>query len=193
MPGRRDEPPDRGCAPHFHARLILRNRTADRYSGTKWYPVGVGGGISLARELPRFTGRTEHTLDDKGRLVVPARLRERLGGNFILTVAQPDPCLALYPAATWEAFCERLDAAPVKDDRYRRFVRHLFAHTEEAACDAQGRLVVPAALRGYAGIEREVVSIGTLTRIELWAHERLGVLRPSDDEAAAFAVEHGLY
>jgi len=143
--------------------------------------------------VPRFTGRAEHALDDKGRLVVPARFRERLGAGFILTIAQPDPCLALYPLTTWEAICERLDAAPRKDERFRRSVRYLFAHTEEVTCDAQGRLSIPPALRAYAGIEKDAVSIGSLTRVEVWAKERLGKLTPSDDEAAAFATELGLY
>ena len=143
--------------------------------------------------MPRFTGRAEHALDDKGRLVVPARFRERLGAGFILTIAQPDPCLALYPLTTWEAICERLDAAPRKDERFRRSVRYLFAHTEEVTCDAQGRLSIPPALRAYAGIEKDAVSIGSLTRVEVWAKERLGKLTPSDDEAAAFATELGLY
>ncbi len=124
---------------------------------------------------------------------MPARFRERLGAGFIVTIAQPDACLALYPQTTWEAFCERLDAAPLKDERYRRFVRHLFAHTEEVTCDAQGRLLIPASLRAYAGIEREAVSIGSLTRIEIWAKERLGAMTPSADEAAAFTTELGLY
>ncbi|MGH7728998.1 MAG: division/cell wall cluster transcriptional repressor MraZ [Vulcanimicrobiaceae bacterium] len=148
---------------------------------------------SLARDVPRFTGRVEHALDDKGRLVVPARYRERLGAGFILTIAEPDPCLALYPQSTWEAICARLDAAPRKDERFRRFVRHLFAHSDEVTCDAQGRLLVPPALRAYAGIEREAVSLGSLTRVEIWARERLDATVPSHDEAAAFADELGLY
>lgn len=150
-------------------------------------------GYSLGRDVPRFSGQAEHALDDKGRLVVPARFRERLGAGFILTIAQPDPCLALYPLTTWEAICERLDAAPRKDERFRRSVRYLFAHTEEVTCDAQGRLSIPPALRAYAGIEKDAVSIGSLTRVEVWAKERLGKLTPSDDEAAAFATELGLY
>ena len=110
-----------------------------------------------------------------------------------MTIAQPDPCLALYPVAAWDRVCERLEAAPVKDQRYRRFMRHLFAHTEEVGCDGQGRLLIPPALRAYAGIKRECVSIGSLTRVEIWGKERLGVLAPSDDEAALFATELGLY
>ena len=155
--------------------------------------MGRSGGVSLAREVVRFTGRAEGALDDKGRLVVPARFRERLGAKFIVTIAQPDPCLALYPQATWDAFCERLEAAPVKDESYRRFVRHLFANTDEASCDAQGRVLLPAALRAYAAIERDVVSIGSLTRVEVWSKERLGTVAPSEAEAASFTTELGLY
>ncbi len=123
-------------------------------------------------DRPLFTGSVEHGLDDKGRLVVPARFRERLGAGFFLTIAEPDPCLALYPASTWSDVCARLEAAPVKDARFRAFVRHLFAHTEELSTDANGRLVIPATLRAYAGIEKDVVSIGSLTRVEIWAKDR---------------------
>ena len=142
---------------------------------------------------PRFTGSAEHALDDKGRLVIPARFRERLGSGFFLTIARPDPCLALYPASTWADVCARLEAAPTKDDRFRRFVRHLFAHTEEATCDAQGRLVIPANLRAFAGMHRDVVSLGSLTRVELWAKERLDEQALPDGEVAALATELGLY
>ena len=111
----------------------------------------------------------------------------------MLTIAQPDPCLAMYPSETWAAVCRRIEAAPVKDASYRRFVRHLFAHTEEVACDAQGRLVIPPALRAYAKIEREVVSIGSLTRVELWAKEQLGDITPEAAAVERFATELGLF
>ncbi|MGA8533952.1 MAG: division/cell wall cluster transcriptional repressor MraZ [Candidatus Tumulicola sp.] len=143
-------------------------------------------------ELPRFAGSEQHALDDKGRLIVPARFRERLGPGFVLTIAHPDPCLALYPTATWIEFCGRLEAVPRKDDRYRRFVRYLFAHTEEVACDSQGRVVVPGLLRSYAGIERQVVSVGLLTRVEIWARERYAFQTPPEGEVADFMADLGL-
>jgi MraZ protein len=143
--------------------------------------------------MPRFTGSVEHALDDKGRLVVPSRFRERLGSGFILTIAPPDGCLALYPAGTWEAICERLQAAPLKDERYRRFVRHLFAHTDEVSCDPQGRLLVPPALRTYGGIVRDCVTLGAFTRVEIWAKDRLGTIASDENEAADFTRELGLY
>lgn len=144
-------------------------------------------------ELPRFTGSVEHALDDKGRLIVPARFRERLGAGFFITIAQPEPCLALYPTVTWAELCIRLEEAPRKDVRYRRIVRHLFAHTEEVACDAQGRLLIPGALRGFASIDREVISIGALTRVEIWAKERYAAYAAPEGEVADFMAELGLF
>ena len=147
----------------------------------------------MAAERPLFTGSVEHSLDDKGRLVVPARFRERLGAGFFVTIAEPDPCLALYPATAWEEFCAKLEAAPVKDARYRAFVRHLFAHTEELSCDNQGRLVLPAALRTWAHIEKDVTSIGSLTRVEVWAKDRYQKTRAEVESLADYRSELGLY
>lgn len=144
-------------------------------------------------ELPRFTGSVEHALDEKSRLIVPARFRERLGAGFVMTIAQPDPCLALYPSVTWAEYCTRLEEAPRKDERFRRFVRYLFAHTEEVACDSQGRLVIPASLRAYAGISRDVVSVGSLTRVEVWAKERYSEHALPMDEVGDFMADLGLY
>ncbi len=147
----------------------------------------------MAADRPLFTGSVEHSLDDKGRLVVPARFRERLGAGFFVTIAEPDPCLALYPATAWAEFCARLEAAPVKDARYRAFVRHLFAHTEELSCDNQGRLVLPAALRAWAKIEKDVTSIGSLTRVEVWAKERYDETVADATQLDDFRTELGLY
>ncbi len=147
----------------------------------------------MQADLPRFTGSVEHALDEKGRLIVPARFRERLGAGFFLSIAPPDPCLVLYPAATWAGICARLEAMPRKDVTFSRLVRQLFANTEEVACDAQGRLVIPAHLRTYAGIEREVTSIGTLTRVEVWAKDRLAQLAVPEGEVAEFMADLGLY
>ena len=149
----------------------------------------------MQADLPRFAGSEQHALDDKGRLIVPARFRDRLGDRFVLTIAHPDPALAMYPTSTWIEFCRRLEAVPRREDRekYRRFLRYIFAHTEEVACDNQGRVVVPALLRSYAGIERQVVSVGLLTRIEIWAKERYAVESVAEGEVADFLADLGLY
>ena len=147
----------------------------------------------MAADRPLFTGSVEHSLDDKGRLVVPARFRERLGSGFFVTIAEPDQCLALYPAATWNEFCARLEAAPVKDARYRSFVRHLFAHTEELSCDNQGRLVLPPVLRAWANIHKDVTSIGSLTRVEVWAKDRYATVAAGAGDTSDLRSELGLY
>ncbi len=146
----------------------------------------------MATEFPRFTGSFELRLDDKGRLVVPARVRERLGGTFVITIAPPDSCLVIYPQGAWDAFCARLEAAPRKDEQYRRFVRKLFGSTEEAATDGQGRLLIPPALRKIAGIEREVVLVGSLTRVEVWSAEAYQQ-QPDVENVADLMTELGLY
>jgi len=146
----------------------------------------------LHAELPRFAGSEQHALDHKGRIIVPARFRERLGPQFVLTIAHPDLCLALYPMATWVEYCGRVESVPTKDERYRGYVRYIFAHTEEVACDSQGRMVVPALLRSYAGIERLVVSVGLLTRVEIWARERYNFETPPEGDVPGFIAELGL-
>lgn len=143
--------------------------------------------------FPKFSGQFEHSLDDKGRLTIPARLRARLGDHFVLTIAPPEPCLVMYPEATWSEFCARLEAAPRKDERYRAFVRHLFAHTEEISLDAQGRLLLPAALRDMAAIRRDAVLVGTLTRVEIWPKEGWRTASTAPDKMGDLMTELGLY
>ncbi|HEV2878059.1 MAG TPA: division/cell wall cluster transcriptional repressor MraZ [Candidatus Eremiobacteraceae bacterium] len=143
--------------------------------------------------FPKFTGQYEHSLDDKGRLTIPARLRARLGDHFVLTIAPPEPCLVMYPEATWSEFCAKLEAAPRKDAQYRAFVRHLFAHTEEISLDSQGRLLLPAALREMADIKRDAVLVGTLTRVEIWPAEGWRGVNAPPDHMADLMTELGLY
>ena len=143
--------------------------------------------------LPKFTGQFEHSLDDKGRLTIPARFRARLNDHFVLTIAPPDPCLALYPEMAWSDFCAKLEAAPRKDEQYRSFVRHLFAHTEEVTLDGQGRLLIPPPLREYAELERDAVLVGALTRVELWAAARWIKASAAPDRMADLMTELGLY
>jgi MraZ protein len=144
----------------------------------------------------RFVGRSEHSLDEKGRLVVPSRFRDRLGQRFYVTIGIPEGYLSLYPEDAWEdEVGKRLDAAPLTDETYERnenFLRYVMQHTEEASLDGQGRFVIPPALRAFAAIERDVVAIGYNRRIELWAKDRLGDVAPTPAEARATKIAIGL-
>lgn len=143
-------------------------------------------------DRPLFTGLVEHSLDDKGRLVVPSRFRALLGSSFFLTILHPDGCLALYPAAQFQKLCSKLEDAAVRDDRFRTFQRYLFAHTDEASCDEQGRIMIPPTLRSWADVKKNVVSIGAMSRVEVWAKERYDRHIAERGELGDFTSELGL-
>jgi len=117
-----------------------------------------------------FLGEYQHSIDEKGRIIMPARFREQLGVTFIITRGL-DGCLFVYPAAEWEKLSQEVQSLPLAKKDARAFSRMLFSGAVEAECDKQGRVSIPANLREYAGIERDVVSIGVSSRIEIWAAE----------------------
>jgi MraZ protein len=123
-----------------------------------------------------FLGTYEHSLDDKGRLAIPSRIREvlnekQLPERFIVTQGL-DACLFGYPLDEWKNFEEKIISRPMNksDDRY--FVRRLFAGAVDCPLDKQGRIQLPSSLRQYAGLEREAVIVGVSNRIEIWSPEQ---------------------
>jgi MraZ protein len=115
-----------------------------------------------------FTGEYRHTVDDKGRLAVPARFRPDLAQGAQVS-KWIDGCAALFPRADWDELAEKLAALPVSNEGSRSFQRFLFGAAFEIGLDRQGRFVLPAALRTYAGIETDVVVIGARNHLEFWA------------------------
>lgn len=117
-----------------------------------------------------FMGEYRHTLDEKGRLFIPARFREELGPAFIVTRGL-DNCLFLFPPTAWKLVEERLAALPVNKAASRAFTRMLFSGASECQPDRQGRVLIPPALRAYAGLEdeREAVVVGVSQRVEVWS------------------------
>ena len=118
-----------------------------------------------------FMGEYNHTIDAKGRLIIPAKFRETLGEEFILTKGL-DGCLSIYPMDEWESFEEKLKALPLTDKNARAFLRFFVAGATSCELDRQGRILVPSTLREFAGLEKEVVLTGSLTRIEIWSKEK---------------------
>jgi MraZ protein len=117
-----------------------------------------------------FFGRYDHSLDAKGRLILPSRLRTRLGTRFFLT-AHLEDCLALWPLETFQAEVESRESAAV-DTLTRNAAREWFANVAEVEQDTQGRVLIPAELREYAALEREVIVIGVHNHVELWSPDR---------------------
>ena len=118
-----------------------------------------------------FMGEYNHTIDAKGRLIIPAKFREALGEEFILTKGL-DGCLSIYPMDEWKSFEEKLKALPLTDKNARAFLRFFVAGATSCELDRQGRILVPSTLREFAGLEKEVVLTGSLTRIEIWSKEK---------------------
>lgn len=112
-----------------------------------------------------MTGTYEHSIDAKGRLFIPAKLREELGVTFYLAMGV-DECLAIYPQETWNRFTEKFASLPMSQSAA---MRPLFANASKCELDSQGRIVVPAKLRKYAGLEKDTVIIGVNDRAEIWS------------------------
>ncbi len=117
-----------------------------------------------------FIGEYRHTMDDKGRVAVPARFRTQLAEAPVVT-RWLDSCLAVFPRAEFERLAERVAALPLGDASARTFRRHVFAHAFELELDRQGRVLIPPSLREWAGLTNEAVIVGGHDHVELWAPE----------------------
>lgn len=118
-----------------------------------------------------FMGEYNHTIDAKGRLIVPAKFREILGDNFIVTKGL-DGCLFVYPNDEWTRFEEKLKSLPLTNKNARQFTRFFLAGAAACEVDKQGRILLPQVLREFASLEKDVVLVGVASRIEIWSRER---------------------
>lgn len=119
-----------------------------------------------------FRGVHSINLDSKGRLAIPAKLRQRLhdicGGKLVITVDSGDPCLLVYPFPEWEHIEETLTRLPALHKESRRLKRLLIGHATECDLDGNGRVLLPQPLRKFASIDKHVVLIGLGKKFELW-------------------------
>ncbi len=118
-----------------------------------------------------FLGEYTHTLDEKGRLTLPARWREQLGLSVVITRGL-DQCLFVYPADKFESIAREVDLLGFSKSDARALSRHLFAKAIDVEPDKQGRIIISPALREFAGIENEAVIVGVNNRIEVWNPQR---------------------
>ncbi|MBO4902443.1 MAG: division/cell wall cluster transcriptional repressor MraZ [Lachnospiraceae bacterium] len=113
-----------------------------------------------------FMGEYNHTIDAKGRLIIPAKYREELGEVFVITNGN-DGCLNIYTKEAWETFLEKLLRLPGNEDK-RKMVRALVSQADSVELDKQGRILISPALRGKAGLDKDVVLAGAIDKIEVW-------------------------
>ena len=116
-------------------------------------------------------GEFEHSLDAKGRLIMPAKLREDIGENFVVTKGL-DGCLFAFSITEWNNFEEKLKSLPLSNRNSREFTRFFLSGATECEIDKQGRFLIPSNLRQAADLDKEAVIIGVGTRIEIWNKEK---------------------
>ena len=114
-----------------------------------------------------FYGEYQHSVDAKGRVIIPSKFRDELGEKFIITKGL-DNCLFAYSSEEWTNLETKLRSLPFTDKDVRAFVRFFFAGATECELDKQGRILIPQNLREYASLEKDVYIIGVSTRVEVW-------------------------
>ena len=118
-----------------------------------------------------FMGEYNHTVDEKGRLIIPVKFRDELGSEVVVTKGL-DGCLFAYDLTEWRVLEEKLRALPLTNKDARAFARFMLAGAASVEIDKQGRILLPQVLRNFAGLEKDVVLIGVASRIEIWNKEK---------------------
>lgn len=121
--------------------------------------------------IAMFMGMYNHTVDTKGRLIIPSKFREVLGEEFVVSKGM-DGCLFVYAADDWKAFEEKLTSLPMINKEARQFTRFFLAGAASVEVDKQGRILLPSHLREFAGLDKDVVLVGVGSRIEIWSQEK---------------------
>lgn len=127
-----------------------------------------------------FMGEYNHTIDNKGRLIIPAKFREQLGDSFVITQGL-DGCLFIYSNEEWKAFEDKLHQLPLTNAKARKFSRFFLAGAVSCEVDRQGRILIPAKLRRAANLTKDVILAGVGERIEIWDAERWAENSTYDD------------
>jgi len=117
-----------------------------------------------------FIGEYQHNIDDKGRISMPVKFRSKMAGGAVVTKGL-DKCLSVYTVEEWSKLAEKLAALPLTNSASRAFARLMLAGATQVNIDKQGRITIPAYLRGYANMEGSVVVAGLYSRVEIWSDE----------------------
>ena len=138
-----------------------------------------------------FLGTHAPRLDEKGRLILPAKYRDELAGGVVITKGQ-ERCLYLFPQEEFGRITEALRTAPVTAKSVRDYSRVFFASASDEVPDKQGRITLPPALRAYAGLQRDCVVIGANTRLEIWDTQAWDTYLAGQEDSFADAAEEVL-
>lgn len=121
-----------------------------------------------------FRGSSFHSIDPKGRIIIPARFREAIkaGGDNAVMVSRMDSCLLAYPLDEWTKIENRILARATKSENMRRFRRVFIGGSSHCLCDKQERILIPPPLRQYAELEKDIVLVGVLDHFEIWSRDK---------------------
>ncbi|HEY8477848.1 MAG TPA: division/cell wall cluster transcriptional repressor MraZ [Chloroflexota bacterium] len=136
-----------------------------------------------------FLGEYEHTIDEKGRLAIPARFRPQLNDGLVVTRGF-DRCLFIWPMEQWRSIAEKLARLPLMQAEARRIHRLLFSGAVDTQMDRTGRVLIPQFLRTYAELSEQVVVVGLLNRVEIWSKTNWEAERTAAEEQSAQLAEH---
>lgn len=165
----------------------VKDKTNDRTgnllkSGVEWGKVEQYGENLIERGAKMFLGEYTHSIDAKGRLIVPSKFREDLSGSAVLTKGL-DGCLFLFPKKEWEILSQKLSQLPLARQEARSFTRFFFSSATEVELDKQGRIAIPQHLQQFAGIDKNIQVIGMNSRVELWASEHWAAFQDTSEES----------
>lgn len=138
-----------------------------------------------------FMSEYNHTLDTKGRLIIPAKFREVLGEEFVIS-KEMDGCLFVYANDDWNAFEQKLTSLPLINKEARQFARFFLAGAATVEVDKQGRILLPAHLREFAGLEKDVVLVGVGSRVEIWSKDKWENMNSDTDMDEITSTMEGL-
>ena len=127
-----------------------------------------------------FMSQYNHTVDTKGRLIIPSKFREILGDEFVVTKGM-DGCLFVYANDDWKVFEQKLTSLPITNKDARKFARFFLAGAAPVEVDKQGRILLPAHLREFAELDKDVVLVGVGSRIEIWNKDKWEENNVDDD------------
>ena len=136
-----------------------------------------------------FIGEYAHTIDEKGRMAVPSKMRRDVGSGAVVTRGI-DNCLWLFPKKEWQTLAEKLSSLPLSDANSRAFSRLMLAGAMEVEFDSQGRVLIPSYLRTFAGLRKNAIVAGLYNRLEIWDSSQWNEYKSKTEKATDQIAKH---
>jgi MraZ protein len=157
-------------------------------NGCTWRAVDKSGDKPSEMWITMFLGEYQYSIDEKKRLAIPTKFRQKLGKKAVITRGL-DNCLFLYPLKEWEKLAEKLSKLPISQADARGFSRIMLAGAMEVDLDALGRILVPDYLKQYASLNKKVIVAGLYNRVEIWDEDKWNHYKQQTESEAGNIAE----